>query len=38
MPRSLTQEQVDSFRRDGFLVVEDVLSPRKSPCWRNGPT
>ena len=26
MPRSLTQEQVDSFRRDGFLVVEEVLS------------
>ena len=26
MPRSLTQGQVDSFRRDGFLVVEDVLS------------
>lgn len=29
-----TQEQIESYRRDGFVVIEDFLSPSELEVWR----
>ena len=32
----LTPEQIDTFKRDGVLVVEDVLTPEEVEATRAG--
>jgi len=36
--RSLTQDQIDSFRRDGFVVIGKLLEDSEMTCGRaNAP-
>ena len=36
--RSLTQDQIDTFRRDGFVVIGKLLADSEMPCGRaNAP-
>jgi phytanoyl-CoA hydroxylase len=34
MKTALSQEQIDSYNRDGFLVVEGFLTPQELETWR----
>lgn len=38
MKWQLTQEQVDSFQENGFIVIEDFLSPEELEEWRGAVT
>ncbi|ULQ55344.1 phytanoyl-CoA dioxygenase family protein [Flavihumibacter rivuli] len=36
MNTSLSNEQIQSYRKNGFLVVEDFLNPEELETWRNA--
>ena len=38
MHTALSKEQIDTYRRDGFLVVENFLSPEELDHWRTAVT
>ena len=38
MNATLTQEQIQSYQQDGFLVIEDFLNEEELSCWRNAVT
>lgn len=38
MKTNLTQEQIDSYRENGFIVIEDFLSKEELEAWRSAVT
>ena len=38
MKHQLSNEQIELYRSDGFIVIEDFLSPEELEHWRKAVT
>ncbi len=38
MKNALTQEQFDFYPENGYIVIEDFLSPDELETWRRSPS
>ena len=36
MKHELSAAQIEAYNRDGFLIIEDFLSPEELETWRNA--